>query len=270
MHGLGNDFVILDARVHGFELSPRQIIRIADRHKGVGCDQLIVLDVPRHKDADVFMHIFNPDGSDGGACGNATRCVAWLDMQARGCEKMNIETGAGLLNAKRQGDLFSVDMGKAKLEWNDIPLAREMDTLMVDVGIKGLPPATCVNMGNPHAVFFVDDVQNIDIATLGTKIEQHSIFPKRTNVEFAHVIDKDHIRMRVWERGAGLTLACGSGACATLVAAARRGLTHKKADIILDGGTLHIAWLENGHVDMTGPVAFSFAGELSDALLGAA
>lgn len=269
MHGLGNDFVILDARVQSFQLSPRQVARIADRHKGVGCDQLIILDIPRQPDADVFMHIFNPDGSDGGACGNATRCVAWLEMQARGREKIIIETGAGLLKTHKHNDCFSVDMGEAKTGWKDIPLSQDMDTLAVNVNVASLPPATCVNMGNPHAVFFMDDVERLDVAALGAKAEHHILFPKRTNVEFAQIIDKGHIRMRVWERGAGLTMACGSGACATLVAAVRRGLTERKADIILDGGTLQIEWLENGHVLMTGPVAFSFAGELSDALLGA-
>lgn len=266
MHGLGNDFVILDSRKNGFQPTPDQIKRIADRNRGVGCDQLIVLKNTT-KAADLYMGIYNADGSEAAACGNATRCVAELEMNARGVNTLAIESPYDVLKASRSGALITVDMGAALLEWNAIPLSKHMDTLNVDVGIPALPPAVAVNMGNPHAVFFVKDVEKTDITTLGRQVETHSLFPARTNVEFIEVKDRTHMRMRVWERGAGITLACGSGACAAMVAAVRRGLTERKADIQLDGGVLNMEWLENGHVLMTGPVATSFTGELSEALL---
>lgn len=266
MHGLGNDFVILDSRKNGFQPTPEQIKRIADRNRGVGCDQLIVLKNTA-KAADLYMGIYNADGSEAAACGNATRCVAELEMTARGVNTLNIESPYDILQASRSGALITVDMGAALLEWNAIPLSKHVDTLNVDVGIAALPPAVAVNMGNPHAVFFVKDVEKTDITTLGRQVETHSLFPARTNVEFIEVKDRTHMRMRVWERGAGITQACGSGACAAMVAAVRRGLTERKADIQLDGGVLSMEWLENGHVLMTGPVATSFTGELSETLL---
>ncbi len=266
MHGLGNDFVILDARRAAFEPTPEHIKRIADRHRGVGCDQVIVL---RHssKSADLYMGIYNADGTQAAACGNATRCVADLGMTARGISHLSIESPYDVLHASRKGDLITVDMGTALTEWNAIPLSRHVDTLAVDVGIAGLPSAVAVNVGNPHAVFFVKHVDKMDVACLGRQVEHHPLFPARTNVEFVEIKDRAHMRMRVWERGAGITLACGSGACAVMVAAVRRGLTERKADIELDGGTLHMEWLENGHVIMTGAVATSFSGELPDSFL---
>lgn len=270
MHGLGNDFVILDARQNNFHPNPPQIMRMADRHRGVGFDQLMVLEAPRAAGADLFMHIYNPDASDGGTCGNATRCVAAMEMDASGKDKIIIDTAMDRLVVTRAGALLAADMGQPRLDWQEIPLSTFMDTLQVDIGIAGLPKAACVSMGNPHAVFFVADADAVDVAALGPKIEQHPLFPKRTNVEFASVLRRDAIRMRVWERGAGITLACGSAACATLVAAVRRGLTDRKAELLLDGGSLMIEWLENNHVLMTGPTALSFSGMLSDALLGVA
>ena len=270
MHGLGNDFVILDARKTALQLNPHQIQRIADRNRGVGCDQVIVLKNSA-KSADLYMGIYNADGSEAAACGNATRCVAELEMNARGVNQLSIESPYDVLHASRSsvlgGALITVDMGTALTEWNAIPLSKHMDTLNIDVGIAALPPAVGVNMGNPHAVFFVKQVDKTDIAMLGKQVEYHTLFPARTNVEFVEVKDRTHMRMRVWERGSGITLACGSGACAVMVAAVRRGLTERKADIELDGGILHMEWLENGHVLMTGPVATSFTGELSDAFL---
>ncbi len=266
MHGLGNDFVILDARKTGFQPTPDQIKRIADRNRGVGCDQLIVLK-DSAKAADLYMGIYNADGSEAAACGNATRCVADLEMNARGVNELRIESPYDVLHATRSNGLITVDMGTALTEWNAIPLSKHMDTLNIDMGIAGLPPAVAVNMGNPHAVFFVKNVEKTDIATLGKQVEHHALFPARTNVEFIEVKSRTHMRMRVWERGAGITLACGSGACAVIVAAVRRGLTERKADIDLDGGRLHMEWLDNGHVLMTGPVATSFTGVLPDAFL---
>jgi diaminopimelate epimerase len=274
MHGLGNDFVVIDARSGLPEIGPAQARAIANRRIGVGCDQLIVLE---HSDkADVFMRIRNPDGGEAEACGNATRCVASQLMAESGKDAVVVETVAGLLPASDAGNgLYSVDMGPANLDWNDIPLAREGDTLHVDVAVGPesapvLSDPVAVNMGNPHAVFFVDDLDAVDVHTVGPILEHHPMFPERANISFAKVISRGAIRMRVWERTAGVTQACGSAACAVLVAAARRGLTGRGAEVTLDGGTLKIAWREDGHVMMTGPVATSFSGQLDAALFDGA
>lgn len=268
MHGLGNDFVVLDVRSSGLVLSDAAVRAIADRHRGVGCDQLVVIEPARNAVSDAWMTIYNPDGSQSGACGNATRCVAWLLMQQAGTDKVVIETKAGLLDAERRGDrLVAVDMGRARLDWREIPLAEAVDTLHMDISAGPLADPVGVSMGNPHAVFFVDDVAAIDLAALGPGIEHHPLFPERTNVEIVQVLSPEKLRMRVWERGAGITQACGTGACATLVAAARRGLTGRKADVVLDGGVLSIEWLADDHVLMTGPVALAFQGTLDPSLL---
>lgn len=267
MHGAGNDFVILDARKQPIGLTSVQIGLIADRNKGVGCDQLIVMEPPRAAGAAVFMAIYNSDGSHSGACGNATRCVARLLMEETGRESLVIETVSGLLPVTRTGAVYTVDMGPARTDWGAIPLSTAQDTLSLDVHVPGLPPAVAVNMGNPHAVFFVPDIARCDVARLGPLVERHGFFPERTNVEFVQVESRTRLRMRVWERGSGITLACGSGACAALVAAARRGLSERKAKLVLDGGTLLIEWLENNHVLMSGPAALSFTGVLADELL---
>ena len=270
MHGLGNDFVVLDARAAPLELSAAQARAIADRRKGVGCDQLIVLEPS--VEGDVFMRIRNPDGGEAEACGNATRCVASQLMAETGAEHVVVETLAGLLEASDAGNgLYSVDMGTANLDWREIPLAQEMDTLHLDLAIGPasepvLSDPVAVNMGNPHVVFFVDDVEAVDLQTVGPIVEHHPLFPERTNVSIAQIISRGAIKMRVWERTAGITLACGSAACAVIVAAARRELTGRGAEVMLDGGSLKMAWREDGHVMMTGPVATSFAGRLDDAL----
>ncbi len=270
MHGLGNDFVIIDGRTTTFDPTPDVIRLIADRHRGVGCDQLIVLEPARNKAASLFMAIFNQDGSRAGACGNATRCVASVEMDRHNHSSITIETDAGLLKANAVGDQVAVDMGKALLDWHDIPLSLEANTLALDTGLTGLPLAVGVNMGNPHAVFFMRHVDGLDIAGIGPHIEHHSLFPQRVNVGFAEMLDPRTIRLRVWERGAGITQACGSGACAALVAAVRRELSERKADVVLDGGRLTIEWLDNGHVVMQGPASFSFSGTISDDMLMAA
>lgn len=264
MHGLGNDFVVIDARERPVRLDAAQARAIGDRHRGVGFDQLLVIERPRSPGvADAFMRILNPDGGEAGACGNGTRCVADLLMKESGRDKLVIETVSGLLDAERApGGRVTVDMGPARLDWRDIPLAEAADTLRVPVALGPLKEPVAVNMGNPHAVFFVGDVDKIDLASLGPVLERHKMFPERANIEVAQVLSPDRVRLRVWERGAGITLACGSGACATLVAAARRGLTGRKATIVVDGGELGIEWLKDGHVLMTGPVAVSFTGEL--------
>lgn len=270
MHGAGNDFVIVDARKNNFAPSAAQIRRVADRHYGVGCDQFILLEAPRRQGADLYMHIYNPDGSAAEACGNATRCVAKLEFNAWKNKVVVIETKAGLLRAVEEGEVITVDMGAARFGWQDIPLSMEADTLALDLKIADLPKAVGVNMGNPHAVFFIDDADKFPVAVYGPQVEHHSLFPQRTNVEFAQIVSRNDIRMRVWERSAGITLACGSAACATLVAAVRRGLTERKVSMQLDGGVLQLEWLDNNHVLMAGPVAFSFSGVLYDSLLGAA
>lgn len=259
MHGLGNDFVILDGRAVLPVLSPDKIRDMADRRRGVGFDQLILLEKPK-TGGDIFMRIFNPDGSEAGACGNATRCVADIYMSDVGCMECTVETISGLLPCTRaKGWDICVDMGPPKLLWNEIPLAEQCDTLHLP--LEGDPVA--ISMGNPHCVFFCEDVENMPVDKLGSDIERHILFPKRTNVEYVSMLKNDHLRLKVWERGAGMTLACGTGACAGVVAAVRRGLTGRKVKVSLDGGDLMIEWREsNGRVYMTGPVAYSFEGAI--------
>jgi diaminopimelate epimerase len=265
MHGLGNDFVVIDARERPLALSNEEAQAIADRHSGVGCDQLLILEKPAKPNlADVFMRILNADGSESGACGNGTRCVADLLMRESGRDKLVIETSAGLLDAERApGGRVSVDMGAARLDWREIPLKEACDTNHVPLAVGPLKDPVAVNMGNPHAVFFVDDAAKIDLASLGSVLEHHAMFPERANIGIAQLIGPDRLRLRVWERGVGITLACGSGACAAAVAAARRGLTGRKVAIVLERGELELEWLKDGHVLMTGPVAVSFTGVLS-------
>ncbi|WP_096700094.1 diaminopimelate epimerase [Magnetospirillum sp. 15-1] len=273
MHGLGNDFVVLDARARALDLTPERVRAIASRRTGVGCDQLVVMTQATDPCADATMLIYNADGSEVAACGNASRCVAWLLMKETGVDKVVFQTKAGLLDAESRGPhLVAVDMGPARLDWREIPLAEAVDTLHLGIFAGPLSDPVAVSMGNPHAVFFVDDAGAVDLAALGHGLELHAMFPERANVEVAQVLtppdaEMGRIRMRVWERGAGITMACGTGACATLVAAARRGLSPRKAEIILDGGTLTIEWLRDGHVLMTGPVAVAFSGILDSSLL---
>ena len=258
MHGCGNDFVILDDRSRALGMTPARAAALADRHTGIGCDQLIVIEPA--KNADAFMRIYNPDGSEAAACGNATRCVADILMGKTGSTSVTIRTISGDLPSTRRADgLIQVDMGPARLDWTDIPLSRPMDTLWLD--LAGEPAA--VSMGNPHVTFFVADLDAEPVSRLGPKLEHDPAFPQRANIGFAQIIDLETIRLKVWERGAGLTLACGSGACATLVNAHRRGLTHRRAMVIVDGGTLEIEWRDDGHVMMTGPVAIAFTGEIA-------
>jgi diaminopimelate epimerase len=269
MHGLGNDFVVLDARAQALALDGKAARAIADRHTGVGCDQLLILEKPKSPGADVFMRIRNSDGGEAEACGNGTRCIAALLMRETGKERAVVETVAGLLEARAaSGGRVGVDMGAARLHWRDIPLARECDTLHVPLSLGPLVDPVCTSLGNPHATFFVADAEAIDLAALGPRLERDAIFPERANIGVVQVLSATRLRFRVWERGAGITVACGTGACAALVAAARRGLAERKAEILLDGGPLEIEWREDGHVLMTGPVAVSFSGTLDPSLLG--
>jgi diaminopimelate epimerase len=259
MHGCGNDFVVMDDRARTLGITPARAAAIADRRTGVGCDQFIVIE----PGDDAFMRIYNPDGSEAGACGNATRCVASLLAAETGRTALNIRTISGDLPAMvLPGGRVRVDMGPARLGWAEIPLAGPADTLHLDLARGALADPAAVSMGNPHATFFVPDIDAVDIASIGPSLEHDAIFPQRANIGFVQVLARDLIRLRVWERGAGLTLACGSGACAALVNAARRGLTGRRAAVIVDGGALEIEWRDDGHVLMTGPVATSFSGEL--------
>jgi diaminopimelate epimerase len=272
MHGLGNDFVIVDARAEPFAPGAAAARRIADRHRGVGCDQIVILE-PAPKEmangaADLALRFLNADGGEAGACGNGTRCAASLVMVETGAKRLAIRTSAGLLVAEAADHgRIAVDMGEAKTGWQDIPLAREMDTLHLDLACGPLRDPVATGMGNPHATFFVDDLAAVDIESLGPKLEHDPLFPERANIGVAQVTGTDRLRVRVWERGVGMTLACGSGACAAAVAAVRRGLTGRTVTLDLDGGTLEIEWHPDGHAVMTGPVATAFSGELSADLL---
>ena len=254
MHGLGNDFVVLDARVDDLpELTGETVRRLADRFTGIGCDQLILL--APSADADFAMRIFNHDGSEVGACGNATRAVAMLHG-----EQARIATAGGLLLASPTEGGASVDMGVPRFDWDAIPLAYPMDTLSMPVGWDMLENPGAVNVGNPHVIFFADDTDAVPLDRLGPVIENDPLFPERVNVNVATIVAPDHIRLRVWERGAGLTLACGTGACATAVHAMRRRLVEPKVTVTLPGGDLRIEWSEGGSIRMTGPATESFRG----------
>jgi len=268
MHGLGNDFVVVDARSRPVRFDARRARAIADRRTGVGCDQVIVIEPPASDLADVFMRIQNADGGEVEACGNAMRCVASLLADETGRRQTIIETAAGLLDAEvgDSGEVV-VDMGRISFDWRDIPLSQPVDTLHLDIDAGPLRDPVAVNVGNPHAVFFVDDTESVPLEIHGPVIERHALFPERANVGAAEIRNGEHIRLRVWERGVGITRACGTAACAAAAAAARRGLTGRKVEVVLDGGPLRIEWLKDDHVLMTGPVATSFAGTLDPALL---
>ena len=268
MHGLGNDFVVVDARDAPLTLTQAAAGAIADRRLGVGCDQLLIIDPSTDGEADAGMRILNADGSEVGACGNGTRCVASLLMAERDSDSIRIRTRAGVLTCRAEDrGLVSVDMGPAGLDWRDIPLAEACDTLHLPVSCGGLSDAVGVNMGNPHAVFFVGDAEAVPLTIVGPTLETDPLFPEHANIEVVQRLGPDRLRMRVWERGVGITRACGSGACAAAVAAHRRELTSRRVEVVLDGGPLWITWRDDGHVEMTGPVATSFTGTLDDALV---
>lgn len=257
MHGIGNDFVVLDARGGGAAVTPALARALGDRHRGVGFDQLAVIRDGNGVAADV--EFWNSDGTEADACGNATRCVARVLMEETGAAALELRTGRGLLRAEDAGaGLTRVNMGPPQLTWETVPLAEPME--LDALPIEGNPGA--VGMGNPHCVFLVADAEAVDLMELGPRIEHHPLFQERTNVEFVQVIDRETIRMRVWERGGLATLACGSGACAAVVVAARRGLTGRRATVRLDGGELGIDWREDG-VWMTGPTTRVFEGRLT-------
>ena len=263
MNGAGNSFVIFDAREEALMADADRIRQIADPQTGVGADQVIAME--KSLRGDVFMRIWNRDGSEAEACGNATRCVAWLMMREAGAAKVTIETVAGLLASRDAGErLVTVDMGSPLLKWEEIPLAERMDTRGIDLKIgpidapyMQLPGA--VNMGNPHIVFFVPDLDAVDVTAAGSLVENHPLFPEGVNVGFAEILDEQNMRLRTWERGVGRTKACGSNICAAVVAAHRRNLTGRSVSVQNDGGMVHIDWRSSDdHVLMTGPIELEY------------
>ena len=256
MHGLGNDFVVLDGREQSIPIDPATVRALADRRTGIGCDQLIM--IGRSAVADVSMRIWNSDGSEVGACGNATRCIPVL--LDRDC---TIETPAGVLHATREEGGAVVDMGRPSFDWESIPLAYAMDTAALPLAWDALERPMAVNLGNPHLVFFVADIDAIPLEELGPRIEADPLFPERINVNVAQIVDRRHIRARTWERGAGLTRACGTGACATAVAAIISGRADRPVTVELPGGQLTIGWTPGGAITMAGPAAHVFSGEIT-------
>jgi len=268
MNGLGNDFVVVEARDQAFRPDEAEVRAICDRETGEGCDQLIAIEPG--PGGQVFMRVWNADGSEVETCGNALRCVGWLLMKASGEEAAEIMTAGGLARAYAGGDhRVTVDMGPPGLHWTDLPLAEEMDTRGIELQIGPIDAPVlhtpgAVSMGNPHVTFFADrDFDDAFVTASGSLIEHHPLFPEGVNVGFARVVGPDRIRLRVWERGAGLTRACGTGACAGMVAASRKGLVGRRATMELDGGDLEIVWRDDGHVWMTGPVEVERTGALA-------
>ena len=262
MHGLGNDFVVLDARTGGVPpVDTRLAAALADRHRGIGCDQLILIEPSAT--ADLRMRIFNADSSEVEACGNATRAVGLLHGKPA-----RIETLAGVLEARPDGAGIAVDMGRPRFGWDEIPLAWAMDTLHLPVGWEDLADPVAVNVGNPHVIFFVADCAAVDLARLGPLIETDPLFPERVNVNVATIESRSAIRLRVWERGAGLTLACGTGACATAIGAMRRGLVERTVTVTLPGGALTITWTDEDRILMSGPATEAFRGSFDPAAYG--
>lgn len=273
MNGLGNDFVVVDARAHAFPVTETQAKAIADRKSGIGCDQLIVLE--KSKSADVIMRIWNAEGGEVESCGNASRCIADLIMDETGNETATIITKGGFLAAKKAGDrLITIDQGVPRFAWKEIPLSENFaDTRHIELQVgpidrPSIHSPSVVNVGNPHCIFWVDDLDVVDLAKVGPMIEHHPLFPERTNVELAKVVSRDHVILKVWERGAGLTKACGTAACAVMAAGHRIKVIGSKCRITLPGGELFMAVNEdNGHILMTGPVSYDGQGIIPEALL---
>jgi len=274
MHGLGNDFVIFDLRdlpqqelKEQRKLIKKKVVKIAGRHTGIGCDSVILMEPATDKFANFYMRVFNADGTEAGARGNATRCVALIDMEEHNRGHTIVQTEAGTLQCQKEGDnMVKADMGEPKFGWKDIPLSQKQDTLHLDIKINpACKDPVAVNVGNPHCVFFVKELDKIDVAGIGAALENNPLFPERTNIEFVEVKGRDRLRMKVWERGVGVTQACGSGACAVIAAAVSRDLAARKSEIMMDGGKLLMKWREeDGHIIMTGAVTPVFDGVYKD------
>ena len=275
MNGLGNEIVVVDMRRSAAAISPADA-RAAAKPGGAPYDQLMALYAPRTPGTDAFVRIYNNDGSESGACGNGMRCVADLLAKESGKDAMTFETNAGIINCWKAAELFTVDMGAPRFRWDEIPLAEKFDTRAIELQIGPidnpvLHSPSAVNMGNPHAIFWVDDVNAHDLQRFGPLLENHPIFPERANITLAAVKTREHIVIRTWERGAGLTKACGSAACAAAVAAARLGRAGRKVTVTVPGGDLAIEWrASDDHVLMTGPVAYEFEGRFDPALFAGA
>jgi diaminopimelate epimerase len=268
MHGLRNDFIVVDGRRKPFRPSAAEIIRICDRHEGVGGDELLIVEPPRSgsavAEAYAFMRIFNPDGREVEACGNASRCLGWLFMQESGRKEVVIDTLGGLLKCRQAGEKeVAVEMGKLRTDWQDIPLAREMDTLHLGISAGPLQDPVGMNIGNPHAVFFVDDLDAVDLTTYGSWLQKHPLFPQEANIGVAQLIDSKTLKLSVWERPGAMTSACGTGACVAVGAAHRRGLTNaKRMTVIMPAGSVEIELKEDDSVVMIGPVEICYSGYL--------
>lgn len=260
MHGLGNDFVIIDKRSTNIKITESLIKKLSDRKTGAGCDQLITVNQSNNKLADVAIEIFNSSGDRAEACGNGTRCVAKLLFdENQNLDLLNIFSDAGILIARKNGSNISINMGKISTDWQTIPLSEEIDTLNIPIKVDGFSEGVSVNVGNPHIVFFGNSIENLDLDYLGPKIENHKFFPNKTNVEFVEIVNPEKIKMKVWERGAGITLACGSGACAAVYAGWKKKLIKNIAEVQLEKGLLHISIINNEAI-MTGPAEISYNG----------
>ncbi len=268
MNGLGNEIVVVDLRGTRAAVTP-QDARAIHAATGLAYDQLMVIEDRHAADTEAFVRIFNNDGTESGACGNGTRCVAFIMTRSGTASRFHIETRAGRLECVRQDEwTYTVDMGEPRLDWRDIPLSTEQaDTRAIALDYENLPRPAVANMGNPHAVFFVSDIDAHDLKRIGPPLETHDLFPQKANISIAQVMSRDHIRLKVWERGVGVTQACGSAACATAVSAVRRGLTGRLVRVTLPGGDLFIEWRDSdNHVMMTGPVELEFEGRFDAAI----
>ncbi len=262
MHGLGNDFVIIDKRSNNILINDNIIKKLSDRRTGAGCDQLITINTSKNKDVDAKIEIFNPGGDRAEACGNGTRCVAKILFdELTNKQVLKIHSDSGILEAKKINEDISVNMGLIRNTWEEIPLSKEVDTMNMPISIDGYSNGVAVNVGNPHIVFFGKSIHETDLETIGPKIENHKLFPKKTNVEIVKIINTNLIQMRVWERGVGITLACGSGACAAVYAAWKKGLIKNNAEVELEKGSLNINIINNEAI-MTGPTEISYRGSL--------
>ena len=262
MHGLGNDFVIIDRRINEIEISKEFINKLSDRKSGAGCDQLITINHSNSDDHDAYIQIYNPGGDSAEACGNGTRCVAKLLFDENNKSELKIKSDAGILIAKKNDNQnISVNLGELSHHWQDIPLVKNVDTLNMPIDIDGFSSGVAVNVGNPHIVFIGNNINNVDLSSIGPNIENNKLFPKKTNVEIIEIFNETKIRMRVWERGVGITQACGSGACAAVYAGKLKKLLKDNVEVELERGSLFIS-IENNNAIMTGPAEISFRGKI--------